>query len=71
MILGPDHHGYVNRIQVAAQIIGLKKSEIIITQAVRLISKGQEIKMSKRKGEFVAFDELISEVGKDCARFFS
>ncbi|MEK7634452.1 MAG: arginine--tRNA ligase, partial [Patescibacteria group bacterium] len=70
MILGPDHHGYVNRIQVAAQIIGLKKSEIIITQAVRLISKGQEIKMSKRKGEFVAFDELISEVGKDCARFF-
>lgn len=70
MILGPDHHGYVKRIQAAAQIIGIKKSEVIITQAVRLVSRGQEIKMSKRKGEFVTFDELISEVGKDAARFF-
>ncbi len=70
MILGPDHHGYVKRIQAAARIIGFKKSEVIITQAVRLISRGQEIKMSKRKGEFITFDELISEVGKDSSRFF-
>jgi len=69
-IWGPDHHGYVKRIQTAAEIIGFKNSEIIITQAVRLISKGKEVKMSKRTGEFVTFEELIKEVGADAARFF-
>src|SRR3989344_3194529 len=69
-ILGPDHFGYVGRIQAAAEIIGFKNSEIIITQAVRLISQGKEVKMSKRIGEFVTFEELIKEVGVDAARFF-
>lgn len=70
MILGPDHHGYVKRIQAAAKIVGLENSDVIITQAVRLMSKGEEMKMSKRKGEFIMFEELIEEVGADAARFF-
>lgn len=70
MILGPDHHGYVKRIKIAAEIIGLKSFEVIITQAVRLIIGGKETKMSKRKGEFITFDELVSEVNPDAARFF-
>ena len=70
MILGPDHHGYVKRIKIAAEIIGLKNFEIIITQAVRLVSAGKEIKMSKRKGNFVSFDALVSEINPDVARFF-
>ncbi len=69
-ILGPDHFGYVKRIQAAAQILGFKGSDIIITQAVRLISGGKEVRMSKRRGEFVTFDDLIQEVGVDAARFF-
>lgn len=69
-IMGPDHYGYVKRIQAAAQIIGFKNSEIIITQAIRLVRAGQEVKMSKRKGEFVAFSDLVAEVGVDAARFF-
>ncbi len=69
-ILGPDHHGYVKRIQAAAQILGLKKSEVLVTQAIRLIRRGEEVKMSKRKGEFIAFEELVDEVGLDAARFF-
>lgn len=70
MILGPDHYGYVKRIKIAAEIIGLKSFEVIITQAVRLMSGGKETKMSKRKGEFITFDELVSEVNPDAARFF-
>lgn len=70
MILGPDHHGYVKRIKIAAEIIGLKSFEVIIIQAVRLISKGKEMKMSKRKGEFITFDEFVSEVNLNAARFF-
>ena len=69
-IMGPDHYGYVKRIQAAAEIMGVKNSKIIITQAVRLIRKGQEVKMSKRKGEFIAFGDLVAEVGADAARFF-
>ncbi|MDI6734521.1 MAG: arginine--tRNA ligase [Patescibacteria group bacterium] len=69
-ILGPDHYGYVKRIQAAAKIIGLEKSEVIITQAIRLVRDGKEAKMSKRKGEFVTFEDLINEVGMDAARFF-
>ncbi len=70
MILGPDHHGYVKRIQAAAKIIGLKELKVIITQAVRLMSAGKEVKMSKRTGEFVTFEDLIKEVKPDAARFF-
>ena len=70
MILGPDHHGYVKRIKIVAEIIGLKNFEVIVTQAVRLVSEGKEVKMSKRKGEFVSFDELVSEINPDAARFF-
>ena len=69
-IMGPDHYGFVKRIQATAKIMGFKNSEIIITQAVRLIRKGQVLKMSKRKGEFVAFGDLVSEIGADVARFF-
>jgi arginyl-tRNA synthetase len=70
LILGPDHHGYVKRIQAAAKIVGLKNSEVLITQAIRLIRDGKEIKMSKRRGKFISFEELIEEAGRDASRFF-
>ncbi|KKU91534.1 MAG: Arginine-tRNA ligase [Candidatus Jorgensenbacteria bacterium GW2011_GWA1_48_11] len=69
LILGPDHYGYVARMKAAASIIGLDL-EILITQALRLVEGGREVKMSKRKGAFVTFEELVSEVGADAARFF-
>ena len=69
-ILGPDHYGYVKRIQAVADILKFDKSEIIITQIIRLMRDGQEFKMSKRKGEFVTFDDLVKEVGADSVRFF-
>lgn len=69
-ILGPDHYGYVARIQAAAKLLGLTDSRVPITQAVRLMKNGEEVKMSKRKGEFVTFEELVDDVGADVARFF-
>lgn len=44
-ILGPDHYGYVKRIQAVAQILKFKKSEVLITQAIRLMRDGEEFKM--------------------------
>lgn len=69
-IVGPDHYGYVARVQAAAKLLGLKDSQIIVTQAVRVIQNGVEVKMSKRKGTFITFEEVVEEVGADAARFF-
>jgi len=44
--------------------------DFIIMQLVRLMEKGQEVKMSKRAGVFIELKELINEVGLDVARFF-
>lgn len=71
-IWGADHHGYIDRLKAGVKALGVdpEKLKIIITQLVRLIEGGKEVKMSKRAGEFVTLDELIREVGKDAARFF-
>ncbi|MEK7512633.1 MAG: arginine--tRNA ligase [Patescibacteria group bacterium] len=69
-ILGPDHYGYVARIQAAAKLVGLADSTVIITQAVRLVEGDAEVKMSKRKGTFITFNELLASVPPDAARFF-
>lgn len=72
---GADHHGYIGRLQAAIEILKKENNwsgelKILIGQLVRLMSKGQEIKMSKRLGTYVTLDELIDEVGPDVARFF-
>jgi len=72
---GADHHGYVKRMEAAIEILRQKNNwsgnlKIMIAQLVRLMSKGQEIKMSKRLGTFVTIDELIDEAGPDVTRFF-
>ncbi|MDO8584686.1 MAG: arginine--tRNA ligase [bacterium] len=71
-IWGADHHGYAEQIKkgVAALGVAPERLKIIITQLVRLVSGGKEVRMSKRKGEFVTMDELLEEVGADAARFF-
>jgi arginyl-tRNA synthetase len=37
---------------------------------VRFVRNGVEVSMSKRAGEFITLDELLSEVGVDAARWF-
>ncbi len=71
-IWGADHHGYVARLKSGVKAIGADPSRltIILTQLVRLMENGQEIKMSKRTGNFITMDELVEEVGADAARFF-
>jgi arginyl-tRNA synthetase len=71
-VWGADHHGYASRMKKGIKALGInpERLKIIITQLVRLVSKGREIKISKRKGEFITLDDLIKEVGADAARFF-
>lgn len=74
-IWGADHHGYVARLTAGVEQLRTVKPfdgklTILITQLVRLVQGGQEVKMSKRAGTYVALDDLLDEVPADVARFF-
>lgn len=71
-IWGPDHHGYIGRMVAAIQALGYGEDtlEVLILQYVALLRDGQQVKMSKRAGEFITMQDLVDEVGKDAARFF-
>lgn len=70
-IWGADHYGEVVRTKGALEALGYKnKLEIILTQFVRVVKDGKEMKMSKRAGTYVSVDDLIDEVGCDATRFF-
>ena len=72
-VWGADHHGYISRLQAAGKALDAwdeSKLKIVIMQMVRLIKNGQEVKMSKRSGNFVTLDELLEEIPLDAARWF-
>jgi len=69
-VWGADHHGDVARVKGALEALGYKdKLDVILTQLVKVIKDGKEIKMSKRVGTYISIDDLISEVGRDPIRF--
>lgn len=71
-ILGPDHHGHIQRMKGAIAALGHDpdRFDVITLQWVKLLRGGEVVKMSKRAGEFVTMEELVEEVGVDAARFF-
>ena len=70
-ILGADHTGYIKRITSVVEAISGSKNKLIckVSQLVKLIKDGKPFKMSKRKGDYITVEDLISEVGKDATRF--
>jgi arginyl-tRNA synthetase len=70
-IWGADHHGYVARMQAAVSALGHEgKLDVVIGQLVNLFRGGEAVRMSKRTGEMVTFEDLLDEVGPDAARYF-
>ena len=69
-ILGPDHHGYIDRIKGAVQVLSDRASlEVIIAQLITLLKDGKQFEMSKRKGDFITMDELADEIDPDVVKF--
>ena len=70
-VWGADHHGYVARMRAAFEALGNPaRLEVVIMQLVHIVERGERAKMSKRRGDFVALDELVADIGVDAARFF-
>ncbi|MEO8294292.1 MAG: arginine--tRNA ligase [Gemmatimonadota bacterium] len=71
-VWGADHHGYIPRMRAALRALGYPDDffEVAIVQLVKVVRGGEEVKMSKRSGEFVTLRDLCEEVGVDAARYF-
>jgi arginyl-tRNA synthetase len=71
-VWGADHHGYVLRMKAAYAALGgdPDELELLIMQLVHLVRSGERAQMSKRSGEFVTLDDLVTEIGVDAARWF-
>ncbi|HEX6106416.1 MAG TPA: arginine--tRNA ligase [Gemmatimonadales bacterium] len=71
-VWGADHHGYIPRMRAVLLALGLPPEffEVELVQLVKVVRGGEEVKMSKRSGEFVTLRDLVDEVGVDAARYF-
>ena len=70
-VWGADHHGHVARLKKAMVALGVEEErlDVILMQLVHLVKNNEALRMSKRKGNIYTLSDLVSEVGKDAARF--
>ena len=72
IMLGADHHGYVQRMMAMCAAFGDEPGvnlEILIGQMVNLLRDGEPVRMSKRAGTVVTMEDLVEAVGVDAARY--
>lgn len=72
IMLGADHHGYVQRLMAMTAAFGDEPGvnlQILIGQMVNLVKDGQPLRMSKRAGTVVTLEDLVEIVGRDAARY--
>ena len=70
-IWGADHGGYVKRMQSAVNAVTFDeaKLDVKICQIVHMLKDGKPVRMSKRSGDFVTIEDVVTAVGKDVIRF--
>jgi arginyl-tRNA synthetase len=71
-VWGADHHGYIPRMRAALQALGYPQDflHVEIVQLVRVMRGGDEVRFSKRSGDYVSLRDLFEETGVDAARYF-
>jgi arginyl-tRNA synthetase len=71
-VWGADHHGYIPRMQAVLRALGYGEDyfEVALVQLVKVMRGGEEVRMSKRSGEFVTLRDLVDWVGVDATRYF-
>ncbi len=71
---GADHHSTIVRVRAGLQALEMGIPEgypdYVLHQMVTVMKGGEEIKISKRAGDYVTVRDLIDEVGRDAVRFF-
>ena len=66
-----DHQGHIPRMATIMLALGLDPSRltILLYSLVKLVRDGQEVKLSKRKGNLLTVGDVVNEVGADAVRF--
>ena len=73
-IQGTDHHGTIARVRAGLQAVnvGIPQGypDYVLHTMVRVVRRGEEVKISKRAGSYVTLRDLIEWTSKDAVRFF-
>jgi arginyl-tRNA synthetase len=71
-VWGADHQGQVPSMKAIVKNLGVEpdRFDIIIHQMVKVLRNGEQVRMSKRTGDVVAFAEVMDEVGVEATRWF-
>jgi arginyl-tRNA synthetase len=73
-IQGTDHHGTIARVRAGLQAAGAgvppRYPEYVLNTMVRVERGGEEVKISKRAGNYVTLRDLIDWTSRDAVRFF-
>lgn len=71
-IFGSDHNATYPDVLAGLKALGYDTStiKVLIHQFVTIVEKGEIVKMSTRKANYITLDELIDEAGSDAVRYF-
>ncbi len=71
-LFGSDHNATYPDILAGLHALGYDSSKVkvLIHQFVTIMQKGEAVKMSTRKANYITLDELIDEAGSDVVRYF-
>lgn len=73
-VQGADHHSTVTRVRAGLQALGAGipggYPDYVLHQMVTVTKGGEEVKISKRAGNYVTVRDLVEEVGRDAVRYF-
>lgn len=71
-LFGSDHNASYPDVLAGLCALGYDTSrvKVLIHQFVTIMEKGEIVKMSTRKANYITLDELIDEVGSDVVRYF-
>jgi len=71
-VFGSDHNATFPDVKAGIKALGFdaEKVDVLIHQFVTILEKGEVVKMSTRKANYITLDELTASVGKDVVRYF-
>jgi arginyl-tRNA synthetase len=73
-VQGADHHSTVTRVRVGLQALemGIPAGypEYVLHQMVTVWRGDEEVKISKRAGDYVSLRDVVDDVGRDAVRYF-
>jgi arginyl-tRNA synthetase len=71
-LFGSDHNATYPDVLAACKSMGYdtNKVKVLIHQFVTVLEKGEVVKMSTRKANFITLDELIDQTSSDVVRYF-